>query len=437
MSTFPPELTDEIIAWIPVVCGGSWHEDVRQRYPTLLSCSLVCSAWLHASRHQLFEVLSIGTPERYDLLVSRVLHSEKMRMHLPSVRTVYLFIDPDTPAFHGKPFVLEFAGHLPNLTSMLFYLHGVEAFSSHPSSVVVMSRFSTVRTLKIQNCTFPSFGDLRRTLSSLPSLSSLVLGNLSWPDPAADLSPRLSHGASAVRRPALLHLNVTSDNDPPSRRRAQQFIAWLSETATTSSLLDLEVGIFNESTPGGQTGCMVTFGPSLFRLGRGVRKLKIAVGESRDTELELFLCTLTSLTSLHLRCYCVVKPDIWVQMERLVTSLPRPTQLIELSISVIYDGPPADFVGLESLDAALRPELLRALQAVKLDIWFSRKERAWSEVEESALAVTEPTVRDVMKNRLPKLSARNIIEVTAHAFEPWVPPRVDVEPESDPMAALS
>ncbi len=100
-----------------------------------------------------------------------------------------------------------------------------------------------------------------------------------------------------------------------------------------------------------------------------------------------------------------------------MTSLPRPTQLIELSISVTYDGPPADFVGLESLDAALRPEILRALQAVKLDIWYSRKERAWSEVEEPALAVTEPTVRDVMKNRLPKLSARNIIEVTAHAFE--------------------
>ncbi|TFK78597.1 hypothetical protein K466DRAFT_438203, partial [Polyporus arcularius HHB13444] len=55
---------------------------------TLLSCSLVCSAWLPASRHQLFQELYINSPKRYDLLVSRVLHSEKMRIHLLSARKV-------------------------------------------------------------------------------------------------------------------------------------------------------------------------------------------------------------------------------------------------------------------------------------------------------------------------------------------------------------
>ncbi|TFK84962.1 hypothetical protein K466DRAFT_448265, partial [Polyporus arcularius HHB13444] len=60
---------------------------------TLLDCSLVCRAWLPASRHQLFQKLDIDTPERYDLLVSRVLHSEKMRIHLLSVRSVVLFTD--------------------------------------------------------------------------------------------------------------------------------------------------------------------------------------------------------------------------------------------------------------------------------------------------------------------------------------------------------
>ncbi|TFK80074.1 hypothetical protein K466DRAFT_504522, partial [Polyporus arcularius HHB13444] len=89
MPTFPTELTDEIITWIPAVCLNR----VQERYRTLLSCALVCSAWLPASRYQLFQELHIDTPERYDLLVSRVLHSEKMRTHIMSVRQVALFTD--------------------------------------------------------------------------------------------------------------------------------------------------------------------------------------------------------------------------------------------------------------------------------------------------------------------------------------------------------
>ncbi len=279
MSTFPLELTDEIIAWIPVVWDGAWYAQ-RERYRTLLDCSLVCSAWLPASRHQLFQKLYIDTPERYDLLVSRVLHSEKMRIHLLSVRSVVLFTDRPRaalPTFHRRPFLLEFAGHLPNLTSMDFR-GSVEAFSYHTSSFLAISRFSTTRTLMIMNCTFPSFGTLRRTLTLLPSLDSLQISKSSWPDPAVDRLPVLSHGASTVRRPVLLLLNILGwEADPPSRRCAQQFIAWLSETAASSSLVDLRVSGHSSVA---QIGSMAMFGPSLFRFGRGVRKLDIEVHQA-------------------------------------------------------------------------------------------------------------------------------------------------------------
>ena len=47
----PPELTDEIIAWVPHV-----HNFERYRYyPILLSSCLVCSQWLPNSRRQLFQ----------------------------------------------------------------------------------------------------------------------------------------------------------------------------------------------------------------------------------------------------------------------------------------------------------------------------------------------------------------------------------------------
>ncbi|RDX52163.1 hypothetical protein OH76DRAFT_195335 [Lentinus brumalis] len=407
MPTFPTELFEEIIAWIPAVCG--W--DLRVRYPTLLSCSLVCSAWLPASRHQLFQALDIDTPERYDLLVSRVLHWEKMRVNLLSVRTVVLSPSSDTPVW--RPFVLEFAGHLPNVTDMYLYSRSVEAFLLHRSSVVVISRFASVQSLSISHCDFPSFGALRRTLTSLPSLNNLRLESSSWPDPAADLSTSLSHGASTVRRPALLWLTVWWDAEPPHRGRAQQFMAWLSETATSSSLLDLDLG-FIHRTLDDQTGYIATFGPSLLRFGRGLRKLKIVIGESYDPELEMFFCTLESLNvfSLHFRA---IQPDSWVQLERLVHSLPCPKQLVELKIDVGFSSGPlelSEFDGLEALDLALPLELFKDLQAMQFHVEYIKEE---GDPEEGP-DVTEPMLA-VIKSKLPKLFARNIINVSASAYK--------------------
>ncbi|RDX48088.1 hypothetical protein OH76DRAFT_697830 [Lentinus brumalis] len=60
---YPLELTDEFIAWIPALCDFMSHLQ-SERYRTLLSCSLVCSAWLPASRHQLFHELYINSPRQ-------------------------------------------------------------------------------------------------------------------------------------------------------------------------------------------------------------------------------------------------------------------------------------------------------------------------------------------------------------------------------------
>ncbi len=294
MPTFPPELTDEIIAWIPAVCSPLFNISY-ERYRTLLNCSLVCSAWLPASRHQLFQDLHIDSSERYDLLVSRVLHSEKMRIHLLSVRAVRLSFALETPLGTPRPFVPQFAGHLPNVTDMTFLLGGGSVFSSHSTSGVAISRFSLVQSLSLRECTFPSFGAFRRTLTSLSSLNNLVLYRPSWPDRAVDFSAGLLHGASTVRRPALSVLDVSWGTGPPDRRRAQQFIDWLSKTATSSSLLDLRLKCEDPepiryvtntlsrpylppSPPAEIIKCMATFGQSL-RGFRGLRKLNVTLVE--------------------------------------------------------------------------------------------------------------------------------------------------------------
>ncbi|RPD58920.1 hypothetical protein L226DRAFT_109924 [Lentinus tigrinus ALCF2SS1-7] len=112
----PGEITDRIISNV-------WP-DIR----SLLNCALVCSRWLPASRHHLFAELRSPSKKSYDLLVSRVLHSESMRPCLASVRSVELIEgrigerwDPLPPEEKiGHLFIRDFVGHLPNVRSLRF-----------------------------------------------------------------------------------------------------------------------------------------------------------------------------------------------------------------------------------------------------------------------------------------------------------------------------
>ncbi|KAI0692425.1 hypothetical protein C8T65DRAFT_816600 [Cerioporus squamosus] len=72
--SLPAEVTDDIITWVPMLFPSP-----LECYPTLLSCCLVCSRWLPASRHQLFREVYLKSPQHYDLLVARVLRQENMR----------------------------------------------------------------------------------------------------------------------------------------------------------------------------------------------------------------------------------------------------------------------------------------------------------------------------------------------------------------------
>ena len=281
--SLPTELRDEIIAWIPSVCGE------REKNRTLLSCCLVCSEWLPTSRDQLFRELWIRNPERYDLLLSRVNSSETSRGYLLHVRSVVLYINWNPPIFKRRPFVLEFPGHLPNVTTLTIAFRSIDTFMSHPSSFVVISRFLSLKELKLRFCKFPSFAALRRTLTFLPSLTDLELHRPSWPVPAADLSPHLSHGASTVSRSALLLLEICSWDTGPDealsghRRRASQFMTWLSQTATSTSLVKLvfRVNDIGEPEYGGRS--MTTFRPFLSRFGGSVRELDFEVRNSDST----------------------------------------------------------------------------------------------------------------------------------------------------------
>ncbi len=129
-------------------------------------------------------------------------------------------------------------------------------------------------------------------------------------------------------------------------------------------------------------------------------------------ELDQFLGSLTSLEALHLRFESRLQRGTWAQIGRLVHSLPRRTQLLELHISVRYFDPPdlPHFYGLDALDGVLQPELFKALRAVKLDVYYledQTNQRQRQALEDHVLAV--------IKNKLQKLYDRNIIEASAQS----------------------
>ena len=241
----PGEMTDEIIAWIPDV----GEQKPRQYYPTLLSCCLVCSQWLPASRHQLFLHLYIRSAQRYDLFVSQVLPQHSMRVYLSRVCALTLTNTANNP--HGTssiPFAYAFLGHLPNLTALYVLRGGVVTYLyRHPYTSLALSQFPSIQELTLAATDFPSFGDLRRTLTSLRNLTVLSMyGDVCWPVPDAELPPLLTHGASMSSRPKLVEVRYMWGRT--NKRWALQLFPWLASTSTGSSLRRLVLSPFTRDS---------------------------------------------------------------------------------------------------------------------------------------------------------------------------------------------
>ena len=81
-----------------------------------------------------------------------------------------------------------------------------------PHTLLALCQFPSIQELTIQDCRFSSFGDLRRTLTSLPNLTALsILTGVRWPVPTAKVWPPLAHGASMSSRPVLVELTYALD----------------------------------------------------------------------------------------------------------------------------------------------------------------------------------------------------------------------------------
>ena len=228
------EITDAIICAVPEL-----EKD------TLCSCSLVCHAWLPASRIRLFvELYNITShSEKYQLLVDRVLRSDKMRPYLGMTRSITLRDSFSTdPAHHWQATSGSFQvfyGCFPRLEKL--FLQG--GFSGpipghRPADPLLLSQFTTLRRLDISNCTFYSFVVLRRMISALPILEELMMFVVS----VQHVGPLSLFSIPATRGPNLRRLEMTGSFYSLLDTQMLclvSLMSWLAMTPTATGLEEL------------------------------------------------------------------------------------------------------------------------------------------------------------------------------------------------------
>ncbi|RPD55735.1 hypothetical protein L227DRAFT_299761 [Lentinus tigrinus ALCF2SS1-6] len=180
--SMPPEITDAIISGVAL--DDYWNSPRPSRSHTLAMCALVCRSWLPRSRAELFGVFYIEHERTYDLLVERVVRSQETMLspYLASVNSLDLSgSGSDQLSQAARLFFVEFAGKLPGLRTLDVYRID---FSHQRPSVkwpLLLSQFRTITSLSLWHCEFSSFNDVRRLLTALPLLSTLLISWLTWP----------------------------------------------------------------------------------------------------------------------------------------------------------------------------------------------------------------------------------------------------------------
>lgn len=204
----PGELTDLIISY---VATDIW---VR-RYRSLCACALVCRDWLPVSRHYLLKTATAN------LFIARVVRPEDMRPWLALVSTLILR-SPSSKTGIKEPVmtrlpIYELSGRLSHLQSLS--LDELDWTVQHPKECLALSQLTSVSSLSLVRCKFPSSATLRHIIAALPSLQTVSIIYCEVPTVAA-LLPFPMLGS----RPALSDLSI---HFHPSDGWASAFLGWL------------------------------------------------------------------------------------------------------------------------------------------------------------------------------------------------------------------
>lgn len=178
--SLPIEVEERIIDFVGAFYGVSIEWD-----RTLRSCALTCRSWLLRCRIHLFRSLRVPNTRSLNRLLVSVSSSSATSTfcHTDNVIGDPLLEDnnPDQQTFfHLIPHYL--AKKLPHVSLLEFTRHPqhIRTHSFHPTFFMYMKHFRSIKSLWLYNHRFVSFPDVRRLLSSLPSLENVHLHNIHW-----------------------------------------------------------------------------------------------------------------------------------------------------------------------------------------------------------------------------------------------------------------
>ena len=237
---------------LPHIPQDIWDEVILSidpdDYRTLANCALVQRDWVPICRFRLSRHGHInirGLDEYYERVVDRFLRPEGMTPWLHGVKSLSFDADFDVGQDRrGYRFFHDFAGRLPNLRSLTIGCVDWTAVPHHPSTYLMFSTFSSVTYLKLYQTSFPSFTVFRRTLTSLPSLTTLVLYNHTdhwFPLPREELWNR----SSLMSRPALRVFDICFEN---TYEELDVLFHWLLQTPSRTSIRDLAFSTVRNSS---------------------------------------------------------------------------------------------------------------------------------------------------------------------------------------------
>ena len=202
-SRVPQEILDKIIQYA--------QDDI----PSLLICSLVCRAWLSASRFRLFKRHFIHDRDLYKLI--QLLKSP----HATLARYIHCL------TVGSEILVEKHIWPLPPFSSLeILRLSNAHIFSSHHlSQIVIQEKFPMITSLVLWYITFDTFEQCTAILSSLPRLEHLSLLSVHVGSSRSEVEPntrdsRLSLRSFSIERCRLAEWFtwlLTFDPIPPLR----------------------------------------------------------------------------------------------------------------------------------------------------------------------------------------------------------------------------
>ena len=163
---------------LPIELAEAIIDHLRSDGSSLKACSLVCKAWTHRARFNLFARL-----ELYARTAKRMLSSESRTKMMPFIRQLHLIGSWDGAAeTHPLDEIVPILADFHHVRRVELFAFDLEN-STSPISGVLASQFTHIVALHLIGANFLSFASFASVICAFPSLETLALSDVYWYTP--------------------------------------------------------------------------------------------------------------------------------------------------------------------------------------------------------------------------------------------------------------